>query len=85
LITLLEITASNEPSSKGSSSIRARSKLTCPSRRRRSDLASCSGVMSTPVTEPSRPTCDAAAKHVHAGAAVQIKHPLAREQTSEAE
>ena len=83
LITPLEITASNEPSSKGSSSIRARWKLTC-SRRRRSDLASCSGVISTPMTEPAaRPA--RGREHVHARAAAEIEHALAREQAREAE
>ena len=55
LTTPLEMTASNEASSKGSSSMRARRKVTCSSRRRRSALASCSGVMSTPVTDPCGP------------------------------
>ena len=74
LTTPLEITASNEPSSKGSSSMRAARKLTCSSRRRRSDLASCSGVMSTPVTEPPGPTCAAAAN-------TSMPEPLPRSST----
>ena len=85
LMTPLEMTASNE-------SILERQLLDQPATERhslsaieRSALASCSGVMSTPVTEPVGPTCSRGREYVHAGAAAEIENALSREQPSQPE
>lgn len=56
LTTPFGITASTEPSSNGSASIRARRSARAD-RGAGSALASCCGVMSTPVTARAAPTC----------------------------
>ena len=84
LTTPFEITASNEPSSKGSSSIRARRKLTCASRRPLG-LGELLGRDVDPADRAIRADLCGGREHVHAGAAAQVEYVLAREQLREAE
>ncbi len=64
--------------------MRARRKVTWSSRRSRSALASCSGVMSTPTADPgARTHLHGGGEDVHARPTAEVEHALAGDEAGE--